>query len=224
MSLFRTSASLRHLFTASAVLALTALTTSASAQATPLSGLDKQLSRIEFGINAMGVITKSTTGPNALDGSVTTDTPSNTVGALINLRYIKNPLVGVEFNYTYARFAQDYTTTPLNFNIQANASEYSGGWVFHTPHVFGIGTFASAGVGTTAFKPSKNGGSGFDEQARFTYYYNVGVEQAIISPKIGIRASFRQAFYKAPDFETNYLDTGKRTISSEPTVGIYFKF
>jgi len=222
---------LRRLFACGAILA--SFTTIAAAQATaPLSGLDKQLDRMDLGIGAIGVITKSTSGPDALSGNVVTDTPTNTVGALINLRYIKSPLIGLEFNYTYARFVQQYTgisdnpgsTTPLNLGLQANMSEYTFGWVFHTPKVFGIQTFASAGAGTTAFKPSKNGGEGFQEQARATYYYNVGVEQQILTPRLGFRASFRQAFYNAPDFETNYLTNHKRTITTEPAIGVYIHF
>ena len=227
---------LRRLCTWAAILSLASLAAVATAQTTPITPLDKQLSRIDLGVAAIGVITKDTTGPQVTTPSTPiTDNPSGTVGALVTLRYIKSPLVGLEFNYSYARFAQDYTYdqqtpgTPLPgtstlLEIQANATEYTFGWVFHTPKVFGIGTFASAGAGTTAFRPSKNGGDNVTEQARATYYYNVGVEQSILSPKFGFRASFRQAFYLAPDFQQTYLRNGQRTITTEPSVGFYLHF
>ncbi len=198
----------------------------------PETPLTKQLNRIDLGVSAIGVITGSTSGPDALRGNNVQDSPSNTVGALVNLRYVKSPLMGFEFNYTYARFTQNYSgsvpnpgsSSPLNLGVQANMSEYTFGYVVHTPHIFGLGTFASGGAGTTAFRPSKNGGEGFQTQARLTYYYNVGVEQQIFIPNFGFRASFRQAFYKAPDFETNYLDNGKHTITTEPSIGFYLHF
>ena len=218
---------LRRLFACGAILSLATI---AAAQATPVTALDKQLDRLDLGIGAIGVITKSTAGPYDRLGTELTDTPSSTVGALITLRYTKSPLIGLELNYTYARFTQEFVGTNIGaggtptLGLQANMSEYTLGWVFHTPKVFGIGTFASAGAGTTAFKPSKNGGEGFQEQARMTYYYNVGVEQQVFSPRLGVRASFRQAFYNAPDFETNYLRNHQRTITSEPAIGIYLHF
>ena len=61
-------------------------------------------------------------------------------------------------------------------------------------------------------------------QARATYYYNVGLENEFLSPHFGLRASFRQAFYLAPDFETNYLRNYQHTFTTEPTVGFYLKF
>jgi hypothetical protein len=222
---------LRRLRTWGAFLTFAGMTGVAAAQVseTPLT---KQLNRIDLGVSAIGVITGSTSGPDALRGNNVHDSPSNTVGALVNLRYIKSPLVGVEFNYTYSRFTHNYSgnvpnpgaSSPLNLGIQANMSEYTLGYVVHTPHIFGLGTFASGGAGTTAFRPSKNGGEGFQTQARLTYYYNVGVEQQIFIPSFGFRASFRQAFYKAPDFETNYLNNGKRTITTEPSIGFYLHF
>ncbi len=204
----------------------------ATAQAPP-TALDKQLERVELGISGMGVFAKSTTGPDGRLGTPVTDTPSTAGGVLVNLRYIKSPLVGLEFNYTSARSDQDFTGINVNpdepnteslAQVQTAAHEYTFGWVFHTPKVFGIGTFASAGAGTTAFKPTKNGGEGYLEQARATYYYSVGVEEQVISPHFGLRASFRQAFYLAPDYEINYFRNLKRTIASEPNVGIYFRF
>ena len=215
-----------------ALLTLAGMTAVAAAQATPETPLSRQLARVDLGISAIGVITKSTSGPDSLRGNNVQDVPSNTVGALVTLRYVKSPLIGFEFNYDYARFTQNYneqvpnpgSTAPLNLGIQANMSEYTLGYVVHTPHIFGLGTFASAGAGSTAFRPSKGGGNGFQTQARMTYYYNVGVEQQIFSPNFGFRASFRQAFYKAPDFETNYLNNGARTFTTEPSIGFFLRF
>jgi hypothetical protein len=198
------------------------------------AGLDKQLDRIELGVNGVGIITSSTSGPERLDGNNLTDKPGNTVGALVNIRYVKSPLVGLEFNVNYSRYVQNYTyssnlpagggTTPEVDDIQADAVEYTLGWIFHTPKVLGISTFASAGAGSTDFVPTRGGGLNYKPQARFTWYYNAGVEQRVINPHFGVRAGFRQAFFLAPDFETNYLSNLKRTHNTEPYAGFYLHF
>jgi hypothetical protein len=220
---------LRRLSTWGALLSFAGIVAVASAQA-PVTELDRQLDRVTLGINGMGVFTKSTSGPDHTFNQNVTDTPGNTAGALIELRYIKSPLVGLEFNFTYARYLQTYTGPHIQtfaeypLGIQANASEYSLGWVFHTPKVLGIGTFVSAGGGSTAFKPTKGGGQNVTEQARATFYYNAGFEQQVISPHFGLRASIRQAFYLAPDFQQNYLTNLQRTYTVEPTAGFYLHF
>jgi hypothetical protein len=215
-----------------AILSFASFTAVAAAQA-PLTGLDKQLDRINLVISASGILNKNTSGPNALNQTTTTDAPGNTVGALIDIQYIKSPLVGLEVNVNYSRYVQNFTyfletpgtnPTPHAFGVQNDAVEYTVGWVFHTPKIFGIGTFASAGGGATDFVPTKGGGDGYQPQARATYYYNVGLEQQVINPHFGLRASFRQAFFLAPDFQTNYFRILKHTYTTEPTIGFYLHF
>lgn len=224
----------RRLSTLAAILSFASLTAAASAQA-PLTGLDKQLDRINLVISGSGILNKNTSGPNIQSGTTTTDAPGNTAGALIDIQYIKSPLIGLEFNVNYSRYVQNFTydqqtpgnptvSTPTLLGIQNDAIEYTAGWVFHTPKVFGIGTFASVGAGATNFVPTRGGGLEYKNQARATYYYNVGLEQQVINPHFGLRASFRQAFFLAPDFETNYLRDNRRTYTTEPTIGFYLHF
>lgn len=201
---------------------LTALSLPAFSQVAPVTLLDKQLSRLELGVSGFGEFTNSVTGTNYLNQSLT-QKPSNTVGALVNIRYTKSPLVGFEFNYTYARYTQNYTSYIVG-GAQTNADEYTLGYVVHTPRIFGLQTFVSAGAGSTEFKGTPNGGQGLPTQARMTYYYSAGVEQSVFSPHFGVRAQFRQAFYLAPDFGQNYLTIKQRQITSEPAVGFYLHF
>jgi hypothetical protein len=222
---------LRRLRTWAAVSSFACIAAVATAQ-NPVTGLDKQLDRIDLGISGVGILTKTTSGPNKLDGYTLTDTPGNTVGVLVNIRYIKSPLVGLEFNFNHSRYVQNFSGTqvvaagpqPYVLDIQADAVEYTFGWVFHGPKVLGIGTFASAGAGSTDFVPTRGGGLGYLPQARATYYYSVGVEQKVLSPHFGLRASIRQAFFLAPDFETNFLTDHGHTSAIEPTAGFYLHF
>jgi hypothetical protein len=215
-----------------AILSFASITAAAAAQA-PVTGLEKQLDRINLVIGGSGILNRPTSGPNDLNQTTTYDAPGNTAGALIDLQYIKSPLIGLELNVNYSRYVQNFTysldnpnanPTPYLLGIQNDAIEYTLGWVFHTPKILGIGTFVSAGAGTTDFVPTRGGGQGYLPQARFTYYYNAGLEQQVFSPHFGVRASFRQAFFLAPDFETNYLRDLKHTYTTEPTIGFYLHY
>jgi len=182
--------------------------------------LDKQLHRLDLAISGAGYFNKTTTGTNYLGDSVT-DVPGNTLGALVQIRYTVKPYVGFEFNYGYARFTQKYSNIG---GAQANTSEYSLGYVAHPPfEIFGLKPFVGAGAGTIAYKPTTYGGLGLKEQARASYYYDVGLED-MVSPHFGFRAQFRQSWTLAPDFGQNYLTILQRTVITEPAVGVIIKF
>ncbi len=214
-----------------ALLAISAffLAASASAQVTaPVTLLDRTLSHIDLGVSGTGQFTNTVTGTNYL-GYMLTQQPSNTLGALVTIRYTRSPLVGLEFNYGYARYTQNFSypppqVSPIIGGAQTNATEYTLGYVAHTPKVFGIGTFVSGGAGSIAFRGTPGGGQGLPTQARAAYYYDAGVEDNIFSSHFGIRAQFRQVFFLAPDFGQNYLTIKQRQITTEPAVGFYIHF
>lgn len=211
------------------VLGLTVLA-SASTAVSQTTALSRQLDRVDVAVSGIGTITKGTSGDNLQGNPVTLNT-STTVGALVQARYTKSPLIGFEFNYTYARYNENFSGSPFNgdaatpvpFGVQVNASEYSLGYVAHLPSLLGVQPYVSAGGGATAFKPTPLGGQGFLEQARATYYYSVGADDQF-SRYFGVRAQLRQTFFKEPDFGTNYLTINKQTFSIEPGIGFYVKF
>jgi len=212
-------------------LLLTAAGSTAKAQtASTNPALDKQLSRIDFGVLGVGVINKSSNGFATVNGHPNTAVnlnPSNTAGAVLSLRYTAKPLFGLEFNYGYARYNDLFTPfgAQPNGGVQQNASEYTFGYVVHSKkQYFGWTPFASGGAGTTVFRPTPGGGLALPEQARATYYFSVGAETTVLSPHFGIRAQYRQVFFKAPDFLTNYLTIQQHTTSYEPGFGFFFRF
>ena len=139
------------------------------------------------------------------------------------MRYIARPFVGFEGNYAYARYTESFNVQPLG--IQTTANEYTLGYVATPEHpIFGFQPYASAGLGSIQFKPTRGGGQGVPVQARAAYYYSVGLQQEYFSSHFGLRAGFRQVFFLAPDFLQNYLTIKKHTITSEPTIGFYFRF
>jgi hypothetical protein len=195
--------------------------------------LAKQLSRIDFGINGVGLLNGTGSGVVDINAKPTTVNlrTSNTVGVLLTLRYIKSPLIGFEGNYSYARYTENFNPfgapppgVPTNGGVQTNASEYTLGYVAHTPPLLGVHPFASAGLGSIAFRPTPFGGQQLNTQARAAYYYSLGVENTVLSPHFGLRAQFRQVFFLAPDFGQNYLTIKHRTSTFEPGIGFYFRF
>lgn len=229
LKLFRLSCVQAALFS---VVSLSVLS-SAHGQTTFLS---RQLDRVDVAVGGAAIFTKSVSGTNLGGFPVTLD-PSTTVGALVQVRYTKSPLLGAEFTYSYARFNQRYggmpfgpnpdpTTNmpyPVPFSVQANMSEYTLGYVAHLPTMFGVQPFASAGGGVSAFKPTPLGGQGLPERGRASIYYDIGAEDQL-SRHFGVRAQLRQIFYKAPDFGQNYLTINQRTFTTEPSVGFFIKF
>ena len=193
-----------------------------------VTALEKQLSRIDLGISGVGSFTRDVSGPlvrpvSPSDPAVVSESASNTVGAMVNLRYVAKPFVGFEFNYVYARYKETFNTSP--FGIQTTANEYTLGYIATPNHpIFGFEPFASAGLGSIQFKPTRGGGQGAPVQARAAYYYSAGLQHEYFSSHLGLRAGFRQVFFLAPDFLQNYLTIKKHTITSEPTIGFYLRF
>lgn len=211
-----------------------ALTISAAHAQEPLTPFQKQISRVDFAVAANGLFNKSVSGPvvakttAANQGQTVGDDPSNTVGALVTIRYVAKPFVGLEFNYGYARYTQNYSGVPGNqpsIGAQAQANEYSFGYLITPNHqFFGLEPFASVGAGAMAFRPTPGGGLGYNPQARAMYYYNVGLQHQFTDSHFGARVGFRQDIFLAPDFGQNYLTIVKRTYSSQPYFGFFVKF
>jgi hypothetical protein len=205
-----------------------------TAQGQTQSSLDRQLSHIDLGVSGVGEFTRDVSGTNYL-GVPLKQTAANTLGALVTVRYTRSPWIGLELNYGYARFTQHYldngtdpttrgTDAYVIGGVQANASEYTLGYVAHPRRqIFGLQPFLGGGIGAISFKPTSSGGQGLQRQPVGVYYYNLGVEKAI-TEHFGVRGLFRQQFYLAPDFYQNYLTIQKYTSTIQPGAGFYLRF
>lgn len=213
---------------AAAVFALASLTLSSPAHAQVASTAQK-VGRFDASINGIGELNHGVSGHDAFTPpDAVTNTTTDSYGALVSLRYTRSPLLGFEASYKFARFVEGYTNPTANGGlqetIQINADGYSIGYVAHGPTLYGLHTFGGAGVGTTEFKPTRLGGESYINQARATYYWDLGVDKLLLSNNFGVRLQVRQLFYKTPDFGTNYLVTGARTTTLEPALGFYLRF
>ncbi len=200
---------------------LTCAASVARAQAAPETPLHRHLTRLELGVTAIGTLTKDVAGINYLKIPVS-QKASTTVGVHFMLRYTKSPWIGFEGNFTQARFTENYGNYLIG-GVQTKANEYTLGYVVHPRSVFGLDPFVALGVGSTAFTPTAGGGQGLSEQARMTYYYNVGLDK-LLTKHIGARVSARQTFYKAPDYGQNYITINQQTNTFEPSIGFFIKF
>jgi len=205
----------------------------------PPSRLRKQLGRIDLGISGAGVFNSTVSGPVLSPAAANynqslTQFGSNTLGALITLRYVARPYVGLEYNYEYARYTENYegpgvapfviASTNDVFQVQTKAAEYTLGYVVNPPQTFfGLHPYASAGAGTIAFKPTPRGGQEEPEKARMAYYYSLGVQKAY-GGHFGLRLGFRELFFLDPDFGQNYLTILKHATTYEPNAGFYVRF
>ncbi len=202
---------------------------SASAQITKLFAHD------DVAISGAGVITPAVTGtpPGSVPSTPITEKPSTSAALIFTGRYTHSNLVGFEFNYAYTRFNENFTgkltlpdgsqTGVLPGGSQTNVSEFTFGYILHAPRYFGVVPFAGAGAGTLKFSPTFLGGQALPVQARMVYYGTVGMD-APIKGRFGMRAQLRDLIYMAPDYGQNYLTTGKRAQTIEPTIGFYFHF
>jgi hypothetical protein len=206
---------------------VTCLSASTAHAQTPETALQRQLDRMELDATAIGIITPGVSGLNTLNPPqqmVVSEDGSQTVGVLGNLRYTVSPLIGLEANYSFARYTENFSAYIIG-GAQTRVNEYSLGWVFHLPTVIGLQPLVSLGAGTTGFHPTGGGGQGLPFQYRANYYYNIEVDKALFGSKnFGARLAMRQTFFKAPDFGQNYLTIDQHTSTLEPGIGFYLKF
>jgi hypothetical protein len=209
----------------------------AQTEAPPPTALQKQLDKLDLSIAGVGIFNSTVSGtvvPNAPNqGLAMTQRGSNTLGALVSIHYPAKPYFGLEFNYSYARYTENYTGPAIadflpngitNFQVQTKVNEYTFGYLITPPYtIFGLQPFASAGAGPMAFKPTPGGGQELPEKARMTYYYSLGFQKDV-SPHFGLRVGFRELFFLDPDFGQNYLTILKHATTYEPMAGFYIRY
>jgi hypothetical protein len=227
-------------FLAAAFLASTVGSALAQTTSAPPTALSKQIDKIDLTIAGVGSFNNKVTGPvidNGTDpdnvGESITQFGSNTLGALVSIHYPAKPYFGLEFNYGYARYTENFEGPGVqgflpedttDFQVQTKVNEYTFGYLITPPHpIFGLQPFASVGAGTQAFKPTAFGGQELPEKARATYYYSLGVQKDY-SQHIGFRLGFRELFFLDPDFGQNYLTILKHATTYEPMVGFYLRY
>jgi opacity protein-like surface antigen len=168
-------------------------------------------------------------------GNGTAESPSNAAGGLIEVRHIRNPLIGYEATYSYNRANQSYAATsyacpvgvlppcaaPAPAAVSANAHEIAGDWIASV-HVANLRPFALAGVGLLFDVPAGSQSS-TDTATKPVFIYGAGLDWSLIA-HLGLRFQYRGNLYKAPDLTKLYTSTGAYTQTAEPMIGAYLRF
>lgn len=170
-----------------------------------------------------GAFTGSTTG-NGVQQS-----PSNAAGGLLEVRHIKNPLVGFEATYAFNRANQVYVrssvlpcpTPGCTAAISANAHEITGDWIASVK-AGKLRPFALAGVGLLLDVPV-GGQNSTSTTVKPVFVYGAGIDWGLL-PHIGLRFQYRGNLYNAPNLTKLYTSTDRFTQTAEPMIGAYFRF
>ncbi len=157
-------------------------------------------------------------------------TPSNSPGGMVELRYISSPLVGFELAVSVNPADQAYAPiagacglacnnppTKITAIAVGTAVDY-----VVSKKVGNLRPFLAAGVGFFITVPGATP-LGNNTSIRGAYIYGGGVDYNF-SSHLGIRAQFRGNLYKAPNISAIYPATGVFTQSLEPMGGVYYRF
>lgn len=169
---------------------------------------------------------RSLTG--STQGNDTLQTPSDSVGGMVELSHIQSPLVGYEVTYAFNPANQSYAPLPGDcgylcsnkpVNLQASSNQIGLDWIFS--HNMGrLTPFAVGGLGFFITAPSLNVGD-INTVVRPMFVYGGGLDWGFL-PHAGLRIQYRSDLYKAPNLDDRYNATGGYTQTGEPMVGVYF--
>ena len=176
------------------------------------------------------------------DGNGVTQSPSNAAGALLEVRHIKNPLVGYEATYAFNRANQTYTSDTVvscgipcgnigfsaSTHVPSNAHEVTADWVVSF-HLLNLQPFLLAGGGVLLTVPSASqsiGGNTTTQtqtQTKGVIVYGGGLDYGVL-PHLGLRFQYRGNLYKAAQLSTAFSSSGQFIHTAEPMIGAYFRF
>jgi opacity protein-like surface antigen len=182
-----------------------------------------------------GTFSGTTTGNNIVQS------PANAAGVLLEVREIKNPLVGFEGTYSYNRADQGYRLYALPLDcptptsgacgvvsvlVPNNAHEITGDWIVSIK-LANLRPFALAGGGLLLNQPSSAPANATTlgttmSATKGVLVYGGGLDWQLV-PHIGLRFQYRGNVYSAPALTTVFTSSGAFVHTAEPVVGIYFK-
>lgn len=171
--------------------------------------------------------------PGATNGNGVAESPANAAGGIVEVRHIRNPLIGYEATYSWNRANQTYNSTsyacpvttpqcnpPQTASVSANAHEITADWVASLK-LANLRPFALAGVGVLLNEPSGSQANTTSD-TKGVFVYGAGLDWGLL-PHLGVRLQYRGNLYKAPDLTTLYTSTNAFTHNSQPMIGVYFR-
>ena len=167
------------------------------------------------------------TPPNALRETVfgqqqgTTSKP----GVLATVGFHPKPWAGVEFNYQFAQFEEQYSfyyvaqpTTRQYARVGEAFHEATAAYQFHPPHIK-FQPYVNVGGGAVDFLPQQA-----SNQWRGAGLLEAGVDIPMRTPHLALRVQGRALFYRAPNFNDAAISSRSWRVTEEPTAGFVYRF
>ena|ERR1700685_3699493 len=179
--------------------------------------------RSDITVSAFGSFQQSTSG-NGVNQS-----GSESAGVLATYRYFFTDHQGVEVDYGFSRFDQQFSAptaaTPFSFGTSANTNEATASYVYRHAVGHRLTPFVSAGTGALVFLPSafSAGGTNGSTFATPDFVYSAGADLAL-SRRVSLRLGFRGHVFEAPDFGVPSIRTNSVTQIIEPFGGLSLHF
>src|SRR4051794_15921832 len=155
----------------------------------------------EFGVSALGSFQRSSSG-NGINQSA-----NGTPGVLFSYRYFFNAHHGLEMDYGYRRFDQQFgavsSAAPFagRYVVPADTHEGTMSYVFRFASGHRLKPFVNAGIGALVFAPTQLAGNsivGTSTLATADFVYGGGADMAL-SSRLNLRVGYRGHFFEAPD-------------------------
>lgn len=183
----------------------------------------KAISHTDIGLSVYGAYSGRTTG-NGIEQS-----PSNAAGGILEVRHIRNPLVGFEGTYSFNGDNQVYSPQvtcgipcdpQVPAIVSAHAHEFTADWIASVK-IANLRPFALGGGGLLFHQPS-SGSQYAASSTQGVFVYGGGLDWGLI-PHIGLRFQYRGNLYRAPDLSTVYSSSKAFVHTAEPMIGLYFR-
>lgn len=177
-----------------------------------------ELSNVELGGGAIGQFTPVL--PTHNGGA--RQTTSDSFGGEFSLKAHPFAWAGVEVNYGYTKFHEQFaTSTPTSTttaSFQTHMHEVTGAYLFH-PHIRHLQPFVAIGGGAIDFVPV-NGGA---NQWRGTGLVETGFDIPTSNKHWGFRVQGRGLFYRQPQFYFKQFGKADWVATVEPMVGVWYR-
>jgi hypothetical protein len=175
-----------------------------------------KLHEADVSVGGTGQLTTAVTEGNGNHQRTTDST-----GLLLSLRDHPLAWAGVEVNYGYNRFTEDFITKgdQIHARVPVNVHELSGAYMFH-PHFLHLQPFVNIGGGALDFVPTARPG----DQWRGIGLTEVGFDVPTSNPHFGFRVQGRALIYRAPSFDISAVATQKWVVTTEPSLSAYIRF
>jgi len=166
-------------------------------------------------------------------GGINHQYTTNPVGFVAQLRDSPRALLGFEVNYAYTHPTESYNYyynngTLTSLSVPTGTNEFTLAYLAR-PHLLFLHPFFSIGGGLMGFAPDHAGSAVTGTTATLqTQWRGAGVAEVGLDLQLhdhlGVRVQTRLVGTRAPNFHALVISTDSWTLSTEPSVGGYYRF